>query len=200
MSAGTPPDQPTRRREIEDAASVLFRERGYAATSVRDIASAVSIRGPSLYAHVASKEDVLAAIVERMASRFEAAAAAALADRDEPAAVRLTRFVRAHVRVVTDEPGEAAVFATEWRHLSEDRRAAVLDRRDRYEAALRDLIADGTASGEFVIVDPAVASTFILTALNGIPAWYRREGHLSAEQLAAAYADLAVRALTESSL
>ncbi|MEO8208725.1 MAG: helix-turn-helix domain-containing protein, partial [Chloroflexota bacterium] len=54
----------TRRRAIEDVASELFREHGYAATSVRDIARAVDIQGASLYAHVTSKEDVLWAIVD----------------------------------------------------------------------------------------------------------------------------------------
>ena len=64
----------TRRREIEDAASSLFHERGYSATSVRDIARAVDIQGASLYAHVASKQDVLWSIVEGTAARFEVAA------------------------------------------------------------------------------------------------------------------------------
>ena len=58
---------PSRRRAIEDVASTLFRERGYAATSIRDIARVLEIRGASLYAHVASKEDVLWAIVDRAA-------------------------------------------------------------------------------------------------------------------------------------
>ena len=48
----------TRRQAIEDVASDLFRERGYAATSIRDIARALSVQGASLYAHVTSKEDV----------------------------------------------------------------------------------------------------------------------------------------------
>ncbi len=61
-----------RRQQIEDAASTLFRERGYAATSVRDIAHALDMQGGSLYAHVASKEDVLWAIVVRAADRFNA--------------------------------------------------------------------------------------------------------------------------------
>ena len=54
----------TRRREIEDVASELFHANGYAATSVRDIARALDIQGASLYAHVASKEDLLWSIVE----------------------------------------------------------------------------------------------------------------------------------------
>ena len=58
----------TRRREIEAVASELFHERGYAGTSVRDIARALDIQGASLYAHVASKEEVLWTIVDRTAT------------------------------------------------------------------------------------------------------------------------------------
>lgn len=191
----------SRRRAIEDAASALFRERGYAATSVRDIANALSIRGPSLYAHVASKEDVLAAIVERMADRFEVAAdRAAVSTAGGSAADRIGELVRAHVRIVTEDPGAASVFVDEWRHLSEPRRDAILLRRDAYEARFRSAIAAGTADGAFAFVDPAIAATFLLTALNGITAWYRTDGYLSPAQLADAYADLAIRSLTEAPL
>jgi AcrR family transcriptional regulator len=67
-------EAPSRRRRIEDVASSLFRERGYAATSIRDIARALDVQGASLYAHVTSKEDVLWSIVDRAAARFEEAA------------------------------------------------------------------------------------------------------------------------------
>lgn len=190
-------DTRPRRRAIEDSASELFRERGYAATSVRDIARALDIQGASLYAHVASKEDVLWAIVDRVATAFEQATAAAV---DEPATDPLDRlrgFVRAHVRVICADPDASSVFVHEWRHLSDDRRAAILERRDAYERRLRSLIASGIADGAFAMVDPAVAATFLLTALNGIPTWFRSQGHLSPDQLADAYADLAVRSLTE---
>src|SRR6266404_2430849 len=68
-----------RRREIEEVASELFHANGYAATSVRDIARALDIQGASLYAHVASKEDVLWSIVDRAATSFEAKADEAVA-------------------------------------------------------------------------------------------------------------------------
>ena len=194
-------ETPGRRREIEDTASALFRERGYAAPSVRDLARALDLEAPSLYAHVASKEDVLWAIVDRVATRFESAAAAASPsdDRQGPAD-RLRALVRAHVRVVTDDPGAASVFITEWRHLSAERRAAVLDRRDAYERRWRAVVEAGIADGAFALTDPAVSTTFVLTALNAIATWYDRDGYLSPAQLADAYADLALRALTEASL
>ena len=164
---------------------------------MRDIARVLDIRGPSLYAHVASKEDVLWAIVDRVATRFEAAAGAATqAARD--ADDLLAGLVRAHVRVVTDDVGQASVFVHEWRHLSEERRQSVLERRDAYEARFRSAIAAGIASGAFALTDSALAATFLLTALNGIPTWYRADGATSPAQLADLYADLAVRSLTEA--
>src|SRR3989337_2414306 len=97
----------TRRREIEDVASELFREHGYSGTSVRDIARAVDIQGASLYAHVTSKQDVLWSIVENTASRFETAVDAIEAADPRGATfgrgVYLIAFVRAHVGVVTDD-------------------------------------------------------------------------------------------------
>jgi AcrR family transcriptional regulator len=192
-------ETPSRRRAIEDVASALFRERGYSATSVRDIARALDIQGASLYAHVTSKEDVLWAIVERAASAFEAAAARALdaADGSAHATSRLAALVRAHVAVIAADPELASVFVHEWRHLSRERREAILARRDAYEARFRRLVGDGLAAGDFTSTDPAVAAMFLLTALNGIAGWYRPGGRLTADRIADHYADLAVRALTE---
>jgi AcrR family transcriptional regulator len=174
-----------RRREIDEVASELFHANGYAATSVRDIARALDIQGASLYAHVASKEDLLWSIVDQAATAFEVAVE------------RLAAIVEAHVEVVTADPGRASVFVTEWRHLSPERRAAIGARRDAYERRLRDLIADGQAIGAFAAVDPALAATFLLTALNGIATWYRPNGRLSADRIADHYVELALRSLSE---
>ena len=185
-----------RRQAIEDVASTLFHERGYAATSVRDIARALDIRGASLYAHVASKEEVLWAIVDRAAGAFERAADEALAATSgSGAGKRLAELVRAHVRVITADPELASVFVHEWRHLAEPRREAILRRRDAYEAHFRNLIAEGRRAGEFDAVDSRLASTFILTALNGIATWYGPAGRVSAVELANRYADLALRSV-----
>lgn len=190
----------SRRRAIEDVASDLFRQRGYAATSIRDIARALSIQGPSLYAHVTSKEDVLWSIVDRAASRFEAAAAAA----EERAQARhpgdpveaIAALVRAHVAVITSDVGEASVFVHEWRSLGPDRHAAVLARRDAYEARLRRHIAEGIAIGAFGLTDPAVAATVVLTALNGVATWYDPKGRLSAERVSDHLVGLTMRMLS----
>ncbi len=186
----------TRRQQIENAASVLFRERGYAATSVRDIAQVLNLQGASLYAHVASKEDLLWSIVERAAGRFEAAAAP-IVTNDAPAPQRLRAMVHAHVRVVTDDLGNAVSFLDEWRFLSAERRTAVGLLRDRYESRFRQVIAQGVESGDFAQgTDPRLAATWLLSALNGIATWYRPDGELTPDSIAERYADLFLGGLT----
>ena len=188
----------TRRREIDEVASDLFHANGYAATSIRDIARALDIQGASLYAHVASKEELLWAIVDRAATAFEQAAERATTETASADAVeRLAALVEAHVETVTADPERSSVFVTEWRYLSEPRRTTISDRRDAYEDQFRDAITRGIAVGSFRATDPAIGTTFILTALNGIATWYRPAGRLSPDRIADHYVELALRSLSE---
>jgi AcrR family transcriptional regulator len=187
-----------RRRAIDDIASRLFHTNGFAATSIRDIAKALDIQAASLYAHVASKDDLLWTIVEQAATAFEEAADRAIVESAGGDAVELlAALVEAHVEVVTAVPERSSVFVTEWRHLSADRRAAIGDRRDAYERRFRDAIQDGVAGGVLRATDAAIAATFVLTALNGIATWYRPDGRLSADRVADHYVELALRSLLE---
>ncbi len=183
-----------RRRAIEDAASALFRERGYAATSVRDIAHAVDIQGASLYAHVASKQAVLWSIVGATATRFEAAANAVRDTSADPRA-GLAALVRGHLAVLLDDLERASVFIHEWRALQGPNREAIGGRRDAYEHRFREVIIAGSEAGVFAPVDPAAAAAFILTALNGVVVWYRPNGPLDRTALTDAYTALALRAV-----
>jgi len=184
-----------RRLQIEAVASELFRERGYAATSVRDIAQALNLQGGSLYAHMASKEDVLWSIVIRAADRFNNEVGPIAADSARTPADRLRDMIRAHVGVVTATQKDAAVFLHEWRFLSADRRAEMSARRDAYEALFRSVISQGIDAGEFRAVDPRLTSMAILSALNGIPTWYSPTGDLTPTQIADQHADLFLHAL-----
>jgi AcrR family transcriptional regulator len=189
----------SRRQAIENVASDLFREHGYAATSIRDIARALSVQGPSLYAHVTSKEDVLWGIVERAAARFEAAAdeaeRKAEARRPGDPAEAIAALVRAHVEVLTGDVDEAGVFVREWRALGPERRAAILARRDAYEARFRRRIEEGIAVGAFAMTDPAIAASTLLSALNGVATWYDPAGRLPAGRIADHLVDLSLRML-----
>ena len=179
----------TRRRQIEDVASALFSSRGYAATSMRDIAKALDLQGGSLYAHIPSKEAVLAAIVEEAAEAFHAAVRP-VAERGAPAAERLREMVAAHIRVVTGGRERAKVFLFEWTFLGEERRQAVTRSRAAYQGYFERVVAEGVAGGEFGAVDPRLAAVFILSAMNAMAYWYRPDGPLGPDDLAGHYAGL----------
>src|SRR5215218_2352317 len=179
----------TRRRQIEDVASALFSHRGYAATSMRDIAKALDLQGGSLYAHIPSKEAVLAAIVEEAAERFHAAVRP-LAAGPGTAAERLRAMVGAHVRVVTSGRDRAKVFLFEWTFLAPERREAVARSRAAYQGYFERVVGEGVAAGELDAPDPALAAVFLLSAMNGIAHWYRPGGPLGSDELAGQYADL----------
>lgn len=190
----------SRRRAIEDVASDLFREHGYAGTSIRDIARALSVQGASLYAHVTSKEDVLWAIVDRAATRFETAAveAEAVADARRPGdpAEALAALVRAHVHVLTSDVDAAGVFVHEWRALAPEHRQAILDRRDAYQSRFRRRIEDGIAVGAFAMTDPGIATSTLLSAVNGVAVWYDRSGRLPADRIADHLVELSLRMIS----
>ena len=179
----------TRRRQIEDVASALFSSRGYAATSMRDIARVLDLQGGSLYSHLPSKEAVLAAIVEEAAEEFHAAVRP-VAERPGPAVQRLREMIAAHVRVVTGGRERAKVFLFEWTFLGEERREAIRRSRAAYQAYFERVIAEGAAAGELVAPDPALAAIFVLSAMNAMAHWYRPGGPLGPDALAAHYADL----------
>ncbi|MCA1725901.1 MAG: TetR/AcrR family transcriptional regulator [Thermomicrobia bacterium] len=184
----------SRKRQIEDVASTLFRARGYSATSVRDIARALDLQGGSLYAHIASKEDVLWNIVSRAAERFHAAVRP-VANGTESAAERLRGMARAHVQVITDDIEHATVFLHEWRFLGAERRIAIGRQRDAYESYFRAVIAEGMCNGEFRRADPKMAGLGILSGLNGIAQWYRPDGTLKPDAIADSFADLFLHGL-----
>ena len=184
----------TRRRQIEDVASELFSSRGYAATSMRDIAGALDLRGASLYTHIPSKEAVLAAIVEEAAEAFHAAVRP-VAEGPGTATERLRRMVAAHVRVVTGGRERAKVFLFEWTFLGEDRRDAVARSRSAYQGYFERVVAEGVAAGELSAPDPKLSAVFILSAMNAIAYWYRPDGALGPDALAGHYAELFLRGL-----
>src|SRR6266545_2291004 len=111
---------------------------------MRDIARELDIQGASLYAHIPSKEAVLASIVERAAERFHEAIQP-IAEGPGSAAERLRRMIDAHVHVVASSPERAHVFLFEWVSLGQERREAVARSRDAYEDRFTRVIAEGIA-------------------------------------------------------
>ena len=174
----------SRKAQIDGTATAWFRARGFAATSLRELALAVGLEAGSLYSHVRSKEEILHRVCFGLADGFFAAFAAATADESQSAAQRLRQAIEAHVRVLTQDGAASTVFLHEWRHLSEPARTEFVALRDRYEAGFRALISQGTAASELRCPDPAFAALTLLASLNWLPTWYRPDGQLAPDEIA----------------
>src|SRR5687767_4966439 len=129
------------REVILDAATHLFSEKGYAGTTMRDIAKAVGVLPGSLYAHIEAKEVVLLEIVESGIDRFVVAGEGL--DTLAGPVDRLRAAVRSHVAVVAENPQRTLVVFRQWRFLSGPNRARIVDKRRRYEQIFTELIDDG---------------------------------------------------------
>ncbi len=187
--------QSDRRRTILRVARRLFSQRGYYGTSIRDIAAAIRLQGGSLYAHIASKEELLWEIVEEAARAF-LSGLEPIVRSEHPPLEKLRLAVAAHLRVVAERQDAAVVFNHEWRALGPKRRNEVVARRDAYEALFRRILEEGIAAGVFrEDLDVPLITRFILTALNGVAVWYRPKGPLSPEQIAEAFTDWVVRGI-----
>jgi TetR/AcrR family transcriptional regulator, cholesterol catabolism regulator len=178
--------------EILTAAMELFSRKGYAATSMRDIADAVGLQAGSLYFHIRGKEDLLVGIIEQVREAFLSNGEAALADRSRPVAERLRRFVDAHLKLIAEDRAASVVFLQEWRSLEGEQLAMVRDYRDQYEAMLVKLLKEGVQNGEFRDIDPQLTAVAILSLLNWTYTWYRPDGPLSATDLGDFFTDLLI--------
>lgn len=182
-----------RRQQILSTAGGLFREHGYHATSIRDIAKSLDMRGSSLYAHVASKEQMLWEIVTEAADAF--LQGAARVDENQEPAAKLRALIRSHLKVIVDELPNATVFFHEWRFLSSDMKVAIIERRDSYERHFRETIRQGVEQGVFEVEDVKTATLFVLSALNWSYQWFSAAGSLSLEELTEKYTELVFNAL-----
>lgn len=182
MSA-TAPLRP-RKAQIDRTATALFRARGFAATSMRELANELGLEAGSLYSHIKSKEEILHRVCFGLAEEFFAGFAAATAEATAPVAKQLRQAIEAHVQVLTRDSAASAVFLHEWRHLTDPARAEFLALRDRYEASFRALIERAIAAGELQAPDAAFAALTLLASLNWLPSWYRPEGKLTPMEIA----------------
>ena len=173
-----------RRERILDQAARLFGRRGYHATSMRDIGDAAGLLPGSLYAHIASKEDLLHEIVVRAAGEFLDALEALKAKPLEPED-RLRRAMRAHVSVVARNLDAAWVFHHEWKSLTGERLAEIRRLRRRYEGMWDSVVGDLPG-----VSDHRFARLLVLSAANWTYTWYRPAGPLSPEEVADRFTDL----------
>ncbi|MFB8005247.1 TetR/AcrR family transcriptional regulator [Nocardia sp. NPDC056000] len=177
--------------DVRDAALTLFAERGYHGTSLKDVAGALGLRTPSLYAHIDSKQSLLVDIVlhtiEQVVADFEEVLAA---ERDPVERVRAaTRVYAAHHAT---HRREALVVNHETVHLEEPDLTVAQQMRRDHEHAFRQVIADGKSAGVFTVASPKLASFAILEMCVSIARWFNDDGEITADAVAEQYSDYAL--------
>jgi TetR/AcrR family transcriptional regulator, cholesterol catabolism regulator len=160
----------TRRSQLTREAARLFAERGYHGTSIGDLAKALGVQKGSLYAHMASKQDLLYETMREGAEAFHAALDEISDDLNVGDRIRLA--LRAHLRVISEQLDVATVFIREWRYLEGDRAAEFLADRRRYEERFRLLFREGRERGELrTDLDEQAAVLLVLSAANWAYTW-----------------------------
>ena len=172
MAATQAKRQSNRWPALLDAAASQFAERGYHATTIRELAAAVEMTPGAIYFHVPTKQHLLVAVYEEGVRRILERLDAALEGVAEPWS-RLEAAVRAHLESILDASAYARVVI---RVLPEDVpevASALVALRDRYESRLRSLLEDVELPRDR---DPRLARLFLIGAMNWTPVWYRGDG------------------------
>lgn len=183
-----------RKTQINQKATLLFKEKGYAATSMRDLAAAIGIEAASLYSHLRSKEELLQRICFGMAEAFFEA-------RDQvnslnvAAPIKLRLAIEKHVEVVTRDVNASAVFQHEWRHLSEPDLSIFKNMRREYENYWTNIIRAGEAAGQLQVTNEKLTVLSLLSSLNWLYDWYQPGGKLKPHEIANQLADQVLNGL-----
>ena len=181
------------RDAILRAAAQLFRERGFADTGMRDIAEAADLSAANLYYYFDGKPHLLYycqdRALDRMLAAVEASRQAAVSTTE-----RLRLVLENHLHTLLDEV-EGATAHLQIESLPPALRAAIIKKRDRYELALRRLIADGIRAGDLVDMDPAIVVRAMLGAMNWTVTWFRPEGPMTAGLVGDAISRFLVRGI-----
>lgn len=174
------------------AAADAFADRGFHATTTRDIAARAGLSPAGVYVHFASKEDLLFEISRRghLTARDLLVAAA---DRATSPTEALRAIVGGFSRWHAEHYHLGRIVQFEFRHLSAEHRDEVLGLRKQIDRIVRDVLADGVASGEFVVTDVPDTALALLSLAVDVARWYEPGGRRTPSDIETAYGALALR-------
>jgi AcrR family transcriptional regulator len=188
---------PNRRDELLEIAAVLFAERGFRNTTVRDIADAAGILSGSLYHHFDSKEamvdELLDTFQQQLFDTFEEIVAS-----DRGPRAKLEAVVRVSFEAIDQHHSEVAIFQNDAAYLSGFERFGYLaERNARFERLWRGVLHEGVGSGELrQDLDIDLVYRFLRDTVWVAVTWYRPGGALSADQVADQYLSILLEGIT----
>lgn len=163
-------------------ASAMFREKGFPATSMRDLADMVGIEAASLYNHIQSKAEILQEIVYRTANDCNVH----MESLDEGKLTNIQKvesLIRFHVQMMLERFDDYAVMINEWIHLSEPYLTNFTTQRRNYVQKMEAIIQEGIDNKEMKPVLPYVAMLTILSSVRGLEFWHRSGKRITSQTI-----------------
>lgn len=180
---------------IREVALAHFARTGYDGATMRGIAAEVGVKASSLYHHFPSKQDLLWDLTLTALDGLEAGWARARSALPDPHSRRdeLEAFVTSHVRFHATHSAQAAMVNGHLHGLDSVRYRLAVTRRDRYAAALTDLLTAGRDEGVFDIPDMQITTYALLQMGMSVATWYRPDGPRSIAELCSGYVAVAMK-------
>jgi len=172
----------SRKDIIVEEAATLIMEKGYVATTMRDLAGRVGIEAASLYNHIKSKEQILGEICFSLANKFTTEMAI-IEVSNETSIEKIKKLIKLHVNVNTESASLASVMNDEWRHLSEPELSSFLALRESYENKFLIILNEGIINHEFRAMDSKITLYSMLSSIRWLQHWYTNEREMSIENI-----------------
>lgn len=172
----------SRKEVIVSKAAALFREKGFKAASMRDLAEAVGVEAASLYNHIKSKTELLHELCFGVANRFMHHMDVVEAKNINSIA-KVEELVRFHIGEMVNHYEEVYVSDREWKYLSDPFLSNFQNQRRMYRKRFAAIIETGISNKEIKPIDAATAVLIILHAISGIESWHRSIQKINAEEL-----------------
>ena len=183
-----------RKQQIIDVTAKQFREKGFAASSMRDLASELGMEAASLYYHIKSKDELLEIICFEMSEKF-ISSLKEVNDIYFNAEEKLRMAIKNHVQIITSNIDKAAVFFNEWRHLTGQNLDEFKRQRHVYENEIREIIKQGQNENLFDDVDSKFATLTIFSTVNWVYQWYEPNGEMTSDKIADSISDFILNGL-----
>jgi len=167
----------SRKDEIIQVASSLFKEKGYNAVSMRDIANEMGIKAASLYNHISGKQEILSTLVLDLAGEFTRGMEAVVAS-SKPPVDKIKAVIELHIDITVGHSEALASLNNDWMHLENEDLANFIRMREDYEENFRNIIKEGIACGDFRPRHPEVILFSVLSTLRTLYLWYQKRGKL----------------------
>ena len=163
-----------RKTEIVTMAAKLFKEKGYSAVTVRDIAQAMDIKAASLYNHIKSKQEILVLIIIEIAEEFTSTMAQIL-QSDETAISKIEKIIQLHIDITLRNSDALACLNNDWMHLADNQLAYFIKMREEYEENFRSIIKKGIVEGAIKNLNVEVIIFSTLSTLRTLYLWYGKK-------------------------